>query len=235
MLLRVLHFLTGLALVAAGLFLAWQGRASPLNIFPAGAGGLPILLIAGGLAVIAGLVFLVSALHPRPNQTLAAAETAAREDAALAEAETYYSERARAADRDWRAANIAPPSLVPIPAPPTPRPPPPPPANPFPASVTLAPVARGAAEAPAAYPEIRSAIAAGRLDEANRLLEAARETAAGIDLAHLTALAGQHAAAAGQPSHARWLWRLALKRFGEADALNTPAAISVTESLRTAS
>lgn len=66
------------------------------------------------------------------------------------------------------------------------------------------------------------------------MLNAARDTATGLDLAHLTTLAAHHASASGKHSHARWLWRLALKRFGELDAINTPAALAVAESLRTA-
>ena len=63
------------------------------------------------------------------------------------------------------------------------------------------------------------------------MLQAARETATGLDLAKLTALAGDHAAALGQPKHARWLWRLAVKRFGEHDALGLPEARAVMERL----
>ena len=78
---------------------------------------------------------------------------------------------------------------------------------------------------------IRSAIAAGKLAEAEQLLNAARETATGLELAHLTALAGDHAAAAGQQSHAKWLWRLAMKRFGENGALESADAKRIAATL----
>lgn len=71
---------------------------------------------------------------------------------------------------------------------------------------------------------IRAAIAAGKLAEAEQMLNSARDGATGLDLAYLTALAGDHAAAAGQQSHAKWLWRLATKRFGENDATGAPDA-----------
>lgn len=63
------------------------------------------------------------------------------------------------------------------------------------------------------------------------MLNAARETAAGLELAELTAIAGEHAEAGGQQSHARWLWRLAMKRFGELDAASSPAALRVAAKL----
>ena len=81
---------------------------------------------------------------------------------------------------------------------------------------------------------VKAAISAGHLDEADRMLTAARDNATGMDLALLTALAGDHAAVSGRQSHAKWLWRLALKRFGELDAMNSPAARAVAESLRQA-
>jgi hypothetical protein len=56
--------------------------------------------------------------------------------------------------------------------------------------------------------------------------------ATGMDLALLTALAADHAAVSGRLSHAKWLWRLALKRFGELGALNSDAAKAVAESMR---
>ena len=67
----------------------------------------------------------------------------------------------------------------------------------------------------------------------DKMLNARRETAKGLELAELTGLAGDHAAAMGRASNAKWLWRLSLKRFGELNAIDTPAAISVAESLRT--
>ncbi|MEY4783873.1 MAG: hypothetical protein RIR41_1808, partial [Pseudomonadota bacterium] len=79
MLLRVLQFLLGAALCGGGGYLAWTQRAGPLNIFPPGPDGLPLLLLLGILGVSAGIVFLVSAVHPRPNQKRAAAEKSARD------------------------------------------------------------------------------------------------------------------------------------------------------------
>lgn len=133
------------------------------------------------------------------------------------------------------------------------------PSQPFPASATLAPIpksadppprpaaapARDQIEAAPALPQaaaqeadrfgaIRAAIAEGRLDEADRMLSKERESAEGEALAELTGLAGDHAAAAGRQSNAKWLWRLALKRFGEADAMTSPAARAVSERLRLA-
>ncbi|HEX5006750.1 MAG TPA: hypothetical protein VFV70_06535, partial [Hyphomonadaceae bacterium] len=85
-----------------------------------------------------------------------------------------------------------------------------------------------------AFADIRAAIKDGRLEDADRLLNASRETATGLALAELTGLAGDHAAAAGRQSNAKWLWRLALKRFGEAGAIDSPAARQVSERLRLA-
>jgi hypothetical protein len=97
-----------------------------------------------------------------------------------------------------------------------------------------APAAASEQDADPAFADIRAAIRAGRLEDADRLLNASRETATGLALAELTGLAGDHAAAAGRQSNAKWLWRLALKRFGEAGALDSPAARQVSERLRLA-
>jgi hypothetical protein len=86
--------------------------------------------------------------------------------------------------------------------------------------------------APSPFDAIRTAIADGRLDEADKLLSKERDVAQGEQLAELTGLAGDHAAAAGRQSNAKWLWRLALKRFGECNAMNSPAARAVSERLR---
>ena len=91
-------------------------------------------------------------------------------------------------------------------------------------------VAPAVAETP--FAAIRAALAAGNLDDAEKLLNAGRDTAQGLELAELTGLAGDHAAAMGRASNAKWLWRLALKRFGEQSAMDTPAAKAVAESLR---
>ena len=97
-----------------------------------------------------------------------------------------------------------------------------------------APAAVSVQDADPAFADIRAAIRDGRLEDADRLLNASRETATGLALAQLTGLAGDHAAAAGRQSNAKWLWRLALKRFGEAGALDSPAARQVSERLRLA-
>ncbi|HEV7690793.1 MAG TPA: hypothetical protein VGO52_08225 [Hyphomonadaceae bacterium] len=119
-------------------------------------------------------------------------------------------------------------------------------ATPFPSAATLAPIPKSsdpppapAGVAPAAAPAtpgafdaIRAAISEGRLDEADRMLTTEKDRAEGEALAELTGLAGDHAAAAGRQSNAKWLWRLALKRFGECNAMNSPAARAVSERLR---
>lgn len=277
---RILQFVLGAALAGGGGYLAWMHAGTAGNLLPPGPAGVPLMFLAGLSGFTSGVVFIVSAIHPRPNQRRVREAAAARDESALQEADRYYSERARAADRDWRASEITPPvEPQPVPTPPPPpkpvqqpvavqpvaaapqtqpitppvavatpvqpapaKPAPPPspqvqvmpvaPTNPFPASVTLSPLPR--TEGPPGEPalaEIRAAIVGGRLPDAERMLNVARETAVGLDLARLTAIAGDHAAASGQASHARWLWRLALKRFGEHDALASPEAKAVQDSL----
>jgi hypothetical protein len=324
MLVRIVHFILGALLAGGGGWIAWTQRAGDVNIFPP-VGGMPWLMIAAVLALSAGIVFLVSAVHPRPNRRARLAAEAAERDEKLGAAESYYSERSRAADRDWRSDDIPPPVtrapaplVEPVRAAPPPPPqaaPPPPPAAPpvaaqvtkpvaasmpqaaaaampFPATATLAPIPVAAepppapveakappkvverpapipppvvAPAPVAHPPpvvaptpavasppvlapvatpavastdafgaIRTALAAGKLEDAEKLLNEEREKADGLALAELTGLAGDHAAAAGRASNAKWLWRLALKRFGELSAMDTPAAKAVAESLRVA-
>lgn len=301
MLVRILQFLLGALAGGGGGYLVWMNRADIGALFPPGPSGPPWMIVAGALAIAIGVVFLVSAVHPRPNRRREIEAREARREAHLGEAEAYYSEAGRAADRDWRSGDIpapvvpqpvtpqpvaaqpppqpahvpppppqpapvAPPPVAAAPpppvqpavaaAPPAPQPaapPTPPPATAavFPATATLAPIpaavepppAIPAAPAPASVPAdaptaadphapIRAALKAGQLAEAERLLEAGRETAKGLALAELTGLAGDHAAAAGRQSHAKWLWRLAIKRFGEEGAMDTPAAKAVSESLR---
>ncbi len=88
--------------------------------------------------------------------------------------------------------------------------------------------------------DIRNAIETGDLDHADRLIadERARMKAAGDDealaLAELTGLAGDHAAASDRLGGAKWLWRLALRRFSDAGAMDSPAARAVSERLRLA-
>ena len=131
--------------------------------------------------------------------------------------------------------------------------------SPFPSAATLAPIPKGAdpllqpvaahalsnrlrrrrnaasmASNAQPFADIRAAIAEGRLEDADRLLNAGRETAEGEALAELTGLAGDHAAAAGRQSNAKWLWRLALKRFGEVNALEFAGCAPVSENLRLA-
>ncbi len=274
MLVRIVQFLFGALLAAGGGYLGWMHRGELGSLFPPGPAGPPWLLIAGVLGLSAGIVFLVSAVHPRPNRRREIEARNAKRSARMGEAEAYYAEAGRAADRDWRSGEISPPATPqpapeapPVQAAPLPQavpqsvPPPvqpvaaPQPAAPpepveapvFPSAASLSPIPV-AAEAPPAAPAapapapaaviadanapIRAAIEAGRLDEANKLLEAGRETAQGVALAELTGLAGDHAAASGRQSHAKWLWRLAMKRFGEARAMDTPAAKAVAESLR---
>lgn len=301
MLVRILQFLLGALAGGGGGYLVWMNRADVGALFPPGPSGPPWMIVAGALAIAAGVVFLVTAVHPRPNRRREIEAREARREAHLGEAEAYYAEAGRAADRDWRSGDIpapvvpqpvtpqpvaaqpspqpahvpppppqpapvAPPPVAAAPpppvqpavaaAPPAPQPaaaptPPPATAEAFPATATLAPIpvaaepppAVPAAPAPAASPAakaetpdphapIRAALKAGQLAEAERLLEAGRETAKGLALAELTGLAGDHAAAAGRQSHAKWLWRLAIKRFGEEGAMDTPAAKAVSESLR---
>lgn len=330
LLVRIVHFLIGAVLAGGGGFLAWTERARALSLFPPDPAGAPWLLVAGVAGVTAGVVFLASAVTPRPKRAARAAAEAERRREALAAADAFYAERSRAADRDWRSGDLppvhtpaAPPhppeadllfASEPAPAAPrgaapraavtettratmmetrpaaqatqAPKPPEtapampelalttpmrasppalkpvatsaPPPAGdtPFPSMATLTPIPRpaepppapvmtvqapapsptaaGGAAAGGAYAAIRAAIADGRLAEADKLLTEEREKAQGQALAELTGLAGDHAAAAGRTSNAKWLWRLALKRFGELNAMDSPAARAVSERLRLA-
>lgn len=314
MFVRIVHFLLGAVLAGGGGFLAWTNRSGGMSIFPPAA-GMPWLVIAGVMGLSAGAVLLMSAVHPRPNRAARLAKQAAEQDATLGAAEAYYSERGRAADRDWRAGDIPAPvapapvaepvraveSLLPPEQPPPPAsakttpvaaplatiaakpvatsaPPQPLAPTPFPSAATLAPIPAAAEPPPApekskveepvapvpatpapaepqpdappqveppvaaltvvepvaagSFPAIRAALAAGKLEDAEKLLNAGREMAQGLELAELTGLAGDHAAALGRLSNAKWLWRLALKRFGEFGAMDTPAAKAVAESLR---
>jgi hypothetical protein len=106
-------------------------------------------------------------------------------------------------------------------------------------AVTQAPAMPAAApDASGPFPEIRKALAEKRLEDADRLLNEQRARlqssgdAESLELAELTSLAGDHAAAAGRLGGAKWLWRLALQRFGAANALASPSARAVSERLR---
>ena len=113
MFVRIVHFLLGAVLAGGGGYLAWTYRSGGMNVFPP-ATSMPWLVIAGVMGLCAGVVLLVSAVHPRPNRRARLAAQAATREATLGAAETYYSERGRAADRDWRTGDI--------PAPATPAP-----------------------------------------------------------------------------------------------------------------
>ena len=111
MLVRIIQFLIGVVMAGGGGYLAWTHRSDGMNIFPP-ADGMPWLVIAGVLGLSAGIVFLVSAVHPRPQRRARLAAEAAERDATLGAAEDYYSERGRAADRDWRAGDIPEPAAL---------------------------------------------------------------------------------------------------------------------------
>lgn len=119
-----------------------------------------------------------------------------------------------------------------------PRAAPPPPQAPAPAAAKPAAAPASSGGSAAAFDRIRSLIADKRLDDADKILSEERDrlTAQGdsakLALAELTGLAGDHAAAAGRSSNAKWLWRLALKRFADAEAISSPAARAVSERLR---
>lgn len=91
-----------------------------------------------------------------------------------------------------------------------------------------------------ALEEIRAAIEQNRLEDADRLLATTRKQmseqggSTSIELAQLTGLAGDHAAADGRLGSAKWLWRLALQRFAAAGAIDDPSARAVSERMRLA-
>ncbi len=88
--------------------------------------------------------------------------------------------------------------------------------------------------------EIRQAIAENRLKDADRLLTETRKQfneateTKPVELAQLTGLAGDHAAADGRLGSAKWLWRLSLQRFAAAGAIDDPSARAVSERMRLA-
>jgi hypothetical protein len=237
---RIVLLLLGAGLAAAGGYLGWRDRGLVGALFPPAAGGAPWLLVGALALVCLGLVLAVAAVIPRPERAARLAAAAARREETLARADRFYAERARAADRDWRSGEIAPPAA--------PVPPDldegPAPTAPVTLSQNLPSPSLASAPAPAqARPQtpleaIRAAMAEGRLDEADRLLGEERDRLIAMGqpgqaaLAELTGVAGDHAAAAGRPGHAKWLWRLALKRFGESGAISNPAAHAVSERLR---
>lgn len=304
MVVRIVQFLLGAVLAGGGGYLGWLNRGLAVSLFPADAGTAPWLLIGALLAVCSGVVLLVASVLPQgaARKAQIAAEMARREES-LQAADTFYGERSRAADRDWRSGDLppepkgAPPPVVTKPAPAAPTRPAVTANGPFPAAAALAPIpvatdpplqplpastpplapisapapkptpAAAPAPEPVAKPElapiappapapvtpapavaavtkassgngtfasIRDAISGNRLDEADKLLadERSRAGTDGARLAELTGLAGDHAAAAGRPGNAKWLWRLALKRFADAGEINSGAARDVSERLR---
>lgn len=109
-----------------------------------------------------------------------------------------------------------------------------------PAASTDAPSPEAAPAGDPALEEIRTAIAQNRLEDADRLLAETRKrmndggASDPAQLAQLTGLAGDHAAADGRLGSAKWLWRLALQRFAAAGAIDDPAARAVSERMRLA-
>jgi hypothetical protein len=172
LLLRIVHFVIGAVFAGGGGFLVWTQRDAARAIFPPGVDGLPWLFMLGLLLALAGVVFLVSAVAPRPNRAARLAAEAERKQETIRAADAYYSERARAADRDWRSgdipssapqaaaaetASVAEPRPAPTPSPAVPVKPvaasaqPETPApNPFPSTATLAPIPKAAEAPPAA-------------------------------------------------------------------------------------
>jgi hypothetical protein len=113
---RILRFLVGAGIAGGGGYLVWTHRGEAPALWPFSMDTAPWLLIAGlGLLVI-GMVTFVSSLLPAASAQKRA-EKSARREAHLKEADSFYAERARAVDRDWRSGD-----LPPEPAPPTPSP-----------------------------------------------------------------------------------------------------------------
>lgn len=98
----------------------------------------------------------------------------------------------------------------------------------------------GATSGAKSFEDIRGAISENRLEEADRMLTETRKRlnespdTQPIEIALLTGLAGDHAAADGRLGSAKWLWRLALQRFAAAGAIDDPAARAVSERMRLA-
>lgn len=267
MLVRFVLFVLGAGLLGGGGWLAWLKRDATPEMFPPPAGLDFWLLIGALLLVCAGLVLLGAAVIPRPKRAARLAAEAARRKQVIADADSFYARRARAANSDWRTGDLPAPSQTPVTPPPAepehvPDPvfTPEPRVEPQPAEPERL-EAEPAALQPDATPDhatpqtaqpaplqttpdtteldaIRRLLDAGQLDEAETQLDAARNLllaagpAARAQLAELTGLAGEHAAAAGRPGNAKWLWRLALRRFGEAGAAQSPAARRIADLLR---
>jgi hypothetical protein len=318
MVVRIVQLLLGVGMIGGGGYLIWWQRALMNALWPVVPGKAPWLLIGGIGLVFLGLVFVLVGAMPKPKKKAEVAAETAKREKHIKEADAFYSDRAKAPDRDWRSGPIPPqpaqakpqpvpePKVAPPPPPQARQPAPPPqpqqaapqpapkpqpelvtpsPAKPaavkpqaasappsggglFPSAATLSPMPK-AAEPPAqamppkaapppsaaaqskptavpssggsgaAFDRIRAALRDKKLDEADKILSEERErlTALGeannkAAMAELTALAGDHAEASGRSSNAKWLWRLAHKRFVDAGALNHPAAKALTDKLR---
>jgi len=256
MIARVLFLLVGLVATGAGGFLGWLNRHLASSLFPADPAHAPWPLVGAVALLATGLACIGAGVAPQKGKRRSADVKSAEQTAALQAADTYYAARTTApvtehpADRDWRSADLppVPPSIAATPPPPAPPPsvraaPEPASAVPPPAPppvVAAPPAATSPAQDDTPLGRIRAALAANRLEEADRLLADERNRLSGagdgdpVALAMLTGLAGDHAAADGRVGGAKWLWRLALQRFAKADAMNSAEARAVAESLRLA-
>lgn len=237
MALRAVLMLAGLLLAAGGGYLAWTYQGAAASLFPPPPGTGPWLFIGGLWAALAGLVGIGLGLFgggaPAEKPSKHKKPAPARKDLWELPSAEGGAAPERAADRDWRSGEIAPPAPKPAPAP-SPEPALAPAAAAPPAAVAAA--ADAPVSASGAFQDIRIAINENRLDDADKLLNSHRarlgETGGALAMAELTGLAGDHAAAAGRLGGAKWLWRLSLQRFAEAGAINDPGARAVSERLR---
>ncbi len=113
MIVRIVLFIAGLALAGGGGWLAWTNHAASGELFSPGAPLTLWLLVAGVAGACAGLVLLVSAVVFTGASRAKQAEAAERTAKALSQADAFYAERARAADRDWRSDTPVPPQPTP--------------------------------------------------------------------------------------------------------------------------
>jgi hypothetical protein len=113
MALRIFQFLAGLALAGAGGWLTWTFRALAGAVFPPDPGAAAWPLIGGLALFVTGLVLAVGAFLPKDASSQRRTEEAARRQAAIAAADAFFAERARAADRDWRSGDLPPETPLP--------------------------------------------------------------------------------------------------------------------------